>query len=238
MSLNLFRTLCEKIEMKRFISIGITISALFLLFYPPCIAQASNVIIEKKVRYARFFGIARSSFDVNNLPSSPSYASLEVRLGYGIVKPIGKYFELKSGLNLGLKAKRKSYFFGPSKQFAYEPWVMLSLDEAASNRNHFFAEIPLALQFNPPRTRIGLKGGLNFRTWAPNNNSVDALTARQEIGVLGGISYNLIKRINIGVEHYYGLTDILNGSYPGNNTHLMKYQVRNQFTQITIEQFF
>ncbi|MCW5912070.1 MAG: hypothetical protein KIT62_13430 [Cyclobacteriaceae bacterium] len=186
----------------------------------------------------KFLSVGGSSFDVNGLPSSPSYASLELRLGTGIVKPIGKYFDLKSGLNIGLKVKRKSYFFGPSRQFTYKPWVMLSLDEAASNRNHLFIDIPLSLQFNYPKYRLGLKGGLNFRFWAPNDKSVDVLTGRSEIGMLGGISYNLIKRINIGLEYYYGLTDILGGSYYENNSHLMEYHVRNQFTQITIEHNF
>jgi len=210
----------------------------FLFISQLCLAQILNSDFNKKLRYTRALGIARSTFDVTGFPSSPDYASLELRLGAGIVKPIGKYFELKSGLNLGLKVKRKSYFFGPSKQFTYEPWVMLSLDEAASSRNHFFLDIPLTLQFNPPKTRIGLKGGLNFRFWAPNNDSVDVLTARQEIGLLGGISYNVFKKINIGLEHYYGLTDIWGGSYTGNNSQIIQFHARNQFTQITIEQTF
>jgi len=190
------------------------------------------------LRYTRALSMARSTFDVTGFPSSPDYASLELRLGAGIVKPIGKYFDLKSGVHLGLKVKRKSYFFGPSKQFTSEPWVMRSLDEAASSRNHLFVEIPLTLQYNVPKTGIRLKGGLNFRFWAPNNDSVDVLTARPEMGMLGGVSYNLIKGINISLEHYYGLTNILSGSYFINNSQLIEYTVRNQFTQIVIEQTF
>jgi hypothetical protein len=218
--------------------VEIITATLFLLSFQFSLAQVSNVIPYRKFQYTRFLGIARSSFDVNGRPSSPSYASLEVRIGVGVVKPIGKYFELKSGLNAGLKVKRESYFFGPSKQFTYEPWVMRSLDETASNRNHFFAEIPLTLQYNLPKTRIKLKSGLNFRFWAPNDDSVDVLAGRPEIGMLGGISYHLIKRINIGIEHYYGLTSILKGSYSGNNSKLIEYNVMNQFTQIVIEQTF
>lgn len=223
--------------MKRFIRLEIITTILFLLTWQLSFAQISNVINDKKFRHTRFLSVARSSFDVNGFPSSPSYSSLEFRLGVGIVKSLGAYFELKSGLNLGLKVKRKSYFFGPLMQFTYEPWVMPSLDETASGRNHLYADIPLALQCNLLKTRIGLKGGLNFRLWAPNDASVDVLTAKPEVGMHGGISYHLAKGISIGVEHYYGLTDILNRSYFRDNPYV-HYRVRNQSTQITIEQIF
>ncbi|HRE67529.1 MAG TPA: hypothetical protein PLM56_07685 [Cyclobacteriaceae bacterium] len=223
--------------MKKLISYNI-ILILFLLSCYSTLAQESNVINYKKFRYTKFLSVGGSSFDVNGFPSSPSYTSLELRLGTGIVKSVGKYFDLKSGLNIGLKVKRKSYFFGPSRQFTYKPWAMPSLDEAASNRSHLFIDIPLSMQFNYPRYRLGLKGGLNFRFWAPNDKSVDVLTGRSEIGMLGGISYNLIKKINIGLEYYYGLTDIWGGSYYENNSHLIEYYVRNQFAQIAIEHTF
>lgn len=224
--------------MKRFFEFDIITVTLLIFIYQSSVGQISDLINDNKFRYTRFLGVARSSFDVNGLPSSPSYSSLELRLGAGILKPIGKYFELKSGLNLGLKVKRKSYFFGPSKQFTNEPWVMRSLDEAASSRNHFFVEIPLTLQYNLPNTRIRLKGGLNFRFWVPNNDSVDVLTGRPEIGMLGGVSYNLYKRISIGLEYYYGLTNILRGYYYINSSQLIEYNVRNQFIQVVIEQTF
>ena len=222
--------------MKSHLRIIITVS--FLFISQLSFAQILNSDFNKKLRYTRAVNIARSTFDVTGFPSSPVYPSLELRLGAGILKPLAKHLDLKSGIYLGLKLKRQSYYFGLSKQYTTEPWVLPALDEAASSRNHFFVDIPLVLQFNPPKTRIGLKGGLNFRFWAPNNDSVDVLTARPEIGLIGGISYNLIKNISIGLEHYYGLTDILGGSYTGTNNQLTRYHVRNQFTQITIEQTF
>lgn len=224
--------------MKIHLKINLLTTVSFLFISQLCLAQIINSDFNKNLRYTKALSIARSTFDVTGLPSSPDYASLELRLGAGIVKPIAKYFDLKSGVYLGLKIKRQSYFFGLSKQYTNELWVLPALDEAASSRNHFFVDIPLTLQFNPPKTKIGLKGGLDFRFWAPNNDSVDALTARQEIGLLGGISYSLFKKITIGLEHYYGLTDIWGGSYIGNNSQLIQYHVRNQFTQITIEQNF
>lgn len=212
---------------------------LLLLSYQSCLAQGLNVITnDKKLRYTRILGVARSTFDVNGRPSSPNYASFELRFGAGVVKPIGEHVELRSGLNLGVKGKRKSYFFGPSGQFTYEPWVLPHLDEAASTRNHFFVEIPLTLQFNPAMTGIGIRCGPNYRFWAPNNSSVDVLTAKHEIGVLGGISYKVIKDISIGLEYYYGLSSISGGSYISSNSQLNEFNVRNQFAQLTIEQTF
>lgn len=224
--------------MKIHLKLNLLTTVSFLFISQLCLAQIINSDFNKNLRYTKALSIARSTFDVTGLPSSPHYASLELRLGAGIVKPIAKYFDLKSGVYLGLKIKRQSYYFGLSKQYTNELWVLPALDEAANSRNHFFVDIPLTLQFNPPKTKIGLKGGLDFRFWAPNNDSVDALTARQEIGLLGGISYSLFKKITIGLEHYYGLTEIWGGSYIGNNSQLIQYHVRNQFTQITIEQNF
>lgn len=232
--------LLAKMEMKKLITFSMLAATLFLLSHASGFAQRGDVIDNGKsrpLRHSRFLAIGRSSFDVNGFPSSPDYASLEMRLGAGIAKLLGKNFELKSGVTLGLKFKRKSYFYGPSKQFTNEPWVSLNLDETASSRNHLFIESPVALQFKLPKTGVRLKGGLNFRFWAPNNASVDVLSFQPEIGILGGISSNVGKRINVGVEHYYGLTDIWGGS-SRSNPGLIWFYVRNQFTQIVIERSF
>ena len=179
--------------MKTHLNIIITVG--FLYISQLSFAQILNSDFNKKLRYTRALNIARSTFNVTGFHSSPDYPSLELRLGLGILKPIAKHFDFKSGVYLGLKMKRQSYYFGLSKQYTFEPWVLPALDEAASSRNHFFVDVPAVLQFNPRNTRIGLKGGFNFRCWAPNNDSVDILTARLEIGLLGGISYRVIKNI-------------------------------------------
>ena len=96
----------------------------------------------------------------------------------------------------------------------------------------------MTLQFNPPKTKLGIKAGLNSRFWAPNNANVDVLTARGEIGMLGGISYKITNRINIGLDYYYGLTDIWGGSYFTGIAQTGEFHVRNQFTQLTVEHSF
>ncbi|MBX2897263.1 MAG: hypothetical protein KF763_17580 [Cyclobacteriaceae bacterium] len=223
--------------MRRFIYILVLSITLFLISYQSPFAHISNVINPKKIRYSKFLGVARSSFDVNGFPSSPSYSSLELRVGTGIIKPLGHYFDLKSGLSIGLKVKRNSYFFGTPNRFTNKQWVLPSLDETVSNQHHLFIEVPLSLQFRP-KPKLSFRSGLNFRFWLPNDESSDVLAGRPEIGMLGGVSYALTSRIKIGLEHYYGLTNILSGSFYVNNSQLIKYHVRNQFTQITIERTF
>jgi len=222
------------IYMKTHMKINILITVSFLFISQLNLGQVINSDFNKKLRHTRALSIARSTFDVTGFPSSPDYASLELRLGAGIVKPIGKYFDLKSGVYLGLKMKRKSYYFGPSKQYTYEPWVHPGLDETASSRNHIVVDIPFTLQFKPPKTKLGLSAGLNARCWAPNNANVDVLTARPELGLLGGVSHKLVKAINIGFDYYHGLTDI----YGGNISQSGEFHVRNQFIQLTLERYF
>ena len=218
--------------MRRFLWYNI-ITLVFLLSELACAAQIENGTQGKKLKFTGFFSVARSTFDVRNFSSSLTYPSLEFRCGGGIAKPIGKNFELKSGLYWGLKVKRKSYLSPPSQEFP-----ILRLDEAASSRNHFFADMPLTMQFNLPKPKIGFKAGLNSRFWAPNNKSVDVLTNKMEVGVLGGISCLIMKRISMGFEYYHGLTDIFGGSYFLNNGQLSAFHVKNQFTQLTFEHTF
>ncbi len=220
--------------MKRFIRLDISAAFILLLNSNLCVAQIAKGVNDRKFIYTRALSIARSAFDVTGFPSSPDYASLELRLGAGIVKPIGKYFDVKSGVYLGLKMKRQSYYFGPSKQYTYEPWVHPGLDQTASSRNHIVVDIPFTLQFKPPKTKLGLSAGLNARCWAPNNANVDVLTAQPEIGLLGGVSHKLYRAINIGFDYYKGLTDIHGGSLQ----HSGEFHVRNQFVQLTLERDF
>jgi hypothetical protein len=211
--------------------------ALVLTNHRSSSAQVSSVINPRRIQYSKFMSIARSSFDVNGFPSSPSYSSLELRLGTGIIKPLGRYLDLKSGLNIGLKVKRNSYFFGIPNRFTNKQWVLPSLDATASNQHHVFIEVPLSLTFRPQRKLI-FRSGLNFRFWLQNDANSDVLAGRPEIGILVGISYSVNSRINIGFEHYYGLSKMLIGSYYGDNLQVIRYHMRNQFTQITIERAF
>lgn len=77
-----------------------------------------------------------------------------------------KDIQLKSGLAFGVKVKREA--FNSSNLVIIGPPFM-ELDEFASNRNHYFMEIPLILQYNLPHPKIGLSLGISYRFFFPNN---------------------------------------------------------------------
>jgi hypothetical protein len=93
--------------MKKFQKFSIITTAIFLFSYHVCFAQISNNDYRKLI-YTRVLSVARSTFEVKGFPSSPDYPSLELRLGVGIVKPVAKLFDLKSGIYLGLKSSNKA----------------------------------------------------------------------------------------------------------------------------------
>ncbi len=192
-------------------------------------AQSLVATSNKKLQYTGVVSIGRSSFICKGYTSPPDYASAEVRIGLGLSKQVGKYFELKSGMYFGLKFKRESYIYGSGNNTYFnEPDLNFSLNKTVSSRNHLVTDIPLVLQFNPPKTKLGLKAGLYGRFWAPYNASVDVLTGRPEVGILGGLSHQLTKRTSLGVELYRGLTRIYSGSYS-----TTVYSAWNQFAQLS-----
>ncbi len=197
------------------------------------IAQKSDKTDHKKIKFIGVLGVARSTFDVSIL--SPKYPTLELRLGAGIVKPFGKFFELKSGLYLGLKVKRESYFIG--QLYTQQGVPLLKLDEASSNRNHFVVDMPLVLQLNVQQNKVGFRAGFNARFWKPNNDDVDVLTNRTEVGILLGITRRITRRVNSGLDFYYGLTDVYGGSIYS-SAPPVNFYVRNQFAQLTLEYSF
>lgn len=222
-------------RINKLLNVRIIGTVIFLFSSQWSVAQVSDRTSNSKFRYLVVLGVARSTFEVRDVPSSPKYPSLELRLGVGLVKPLGKFCELKSGLYFGVKVKRESYYFGPTKNFTYEPSVIPRLDEAASNRNHFVLDIPLILQFNISHNKVGIRTGLNARLWKPHNDDVDVLAALHEIGILSGITHRITQRINIGLDLYLGLSNIYHGGIISNSGYPVSLKVTNQFAQLTVE---
>ena len=77
---------------------------------------------------------------------------------------------------IGIKVKREA-FNKPGQAYTVGP-PFLKLDEVASNRNHYFVEVPLLLQFNLPHLELGLRAGVNYRSFLANTKAVDFLTGR------------------------------------------------------------
>lgn len=201
----------------------VTIAFIFISHF--CSAQ--NQDNDRKIKITAFTSVGQSTFYSN--PSAPSkFPTLELRFGAGIIKPLTKNIQLKSRLTFGVKFKREA--FNSSNLVIVGPPFM-ELDEVASNRNHYFMEIPLILQFNLPHPKIGLSLGFNYRFFFPYNESVDFLTNKREIGILPGISYHFSPRFEVGFDYFFGLTEVYNASGTIDNQEV-NIDVHNRFAQV------
>jgi len=199
----------------------------FLLFFSSYYCKSQHKENNQKINFSLFASTGRSTFYSN--PSAPSkFPTLEMRFGGGIIKPLTKHIELKSRLTFGVKFKREA-FNSPNLVIVGPPFMQL--DDVSSNRNHYFFEIPLILQFNFPHPKIGMSLGFNYRFFFPNNESVDFLTNRREIGILPGISYRIDSKIEIGVDYFFGLTEMYSASGTIDNQDV-SVQTHNRFAQI------
>jgi len=203
------------------------------------IAQEVPITSIKKIKFSASAGIARSTFDFN-VPSPSKFAAPEFRLGLRVTKPISKVFEVKSGLSFGVKVKREAYNKTDSAGsfVVVTPPMFMNTDELASKRNHYFLEIPLLLQIHFDHPALGFRTGLNTRFWQPNNSDVDLLTARPELGAMAGAFFRINRKVDVGVDYYYGITKIDYSSYAIDSSPPSDFIMRNRFLQLTVDYTF
>ncbi|MCE7865143.1 MAG: hypothetical protein DYG99_16540 [Bacteroidetes bacterium CHB5] len=215
--------------MNYYIKYLLTVIVILIVSFQRILAQDQQEdVSRRKINFFLVGGIARSIFEVD-IPAS-KFATPEFRLGVGASKYIGR-FEFKPSVLMGLKGTRPSYKIG---QVYTQPGVpLLKLNDASSNRNHFVVDVPILFQYDLTNPDIGFRLGFNSRFWAPNNQSIDILTAKQEIGLLAGSCVNL-KNFSVGLDFYYGLTKIHGGSITYNGE-FYTFEVINIYSQITIE---
>jgi len=194
-------------------------------------AQEPKEAISKRINLSGYFGAGMSYFGVSNAPNSPSYESIEFRFGLIVNRTLNSILKLKAGLILSTKLKRESYYPAPISLLAN-----YSLDKTASSRTHFSIDIPIMVQVSILKELMNVKIGANLRFWFPNNANVDALTGRNELGLILGLNRNVSKRVNIGAEFYSGLTKIY--SYTESSSSTKKANVTNNFLQIGVEYLF
>jgi len=186
---------------------------------------------DARMRFTAVTSVGQSIFVSD--PSAPSkFPTLEMRLGGGIVKPIGKKFELRSRFTFGVKFKREP-FNQPGQPYIIGPPFM-ALDKLASNRNYYFIELPVAIQFNLPHPKLGFSLGVNYRHFLPHNESSDYSMNRREWGIISGISYHLNNKLHVGLDYYFGLTKIFSSAGLIDNQDFTM-DTRNQFFQLRFE---
>ncbi len=103
------------------IIIALLISALTVLGQPKEGDGSNN-----KIRYSGFFSVGRSTFK-SSVSAPSTFPTLELRMGAGISKSLGKVIELRSRLAFGVKFKREAYN-KPGQPYVIGPPFM-ELDE-------------------------------------------------------------------------------------------------------------
>ncbi len=221
---------------------AILIFVVQFLLISNCIAQTMDEPSVNKIKFTVAAGAGRSLFATKMLSQFPkTEPNTEVRFGMGMVKPIGKYFDLISGLNIGVKIKGDRAYSSSSSVKLISPFTYL--EEAVNSRNHYFVEIPLLVQFSILKKKIGFRAGGNYRNFSPNkgyenSGGPDFLSNRKELGILTGVSIRLVDNLKLSASYCFGTTpvyaaDVEGGSFGG--FLFDDYRVRNQFSQFTLE---
>lgn len=206
----------------------------FLLILIFNLAHGQNDVTTKQpIVWSGVFSVGRSTFE-SNIPAPSKFPAVEFRVGMGLSKPLNKLLDMKSRLNIGVKWKRDSYI-NQGQVSGISP-LFMGLDRLASNRNHYFIDIPLLLQFNFPHPALGVNMGINYRFFLPNNHAVDALTNRGEIGLMAGTTYRIGKWMGVGLDYTIGLTKIYQTSGTIDSSQV-SLDVFNHFGQIRLEYF-
>lgn len=206
--------------MKLFVSIA------FLFSVSHFVYSQSSQFKNNHYNFSSIVGISRAKFEVTGV-STEEYPTFEVRLGGVISRNLSSRVQIKTGLNICFRAKRKSYLIDGN--YVGKGVLSLLLDETASKRNHVALELPLYLTILLNGNRSNLNAGLMGRFWQPNDMAGDVLRSRQEIGYIAGASQKISSDLSIGIDFYWGLSSV------PLNLNSTLYRVRNRFAQLTLE---
>jgi hypothetical protein len=219
----------------------------------------SAVKSPSKLKFSFSAQAGKSKFDTNIADAYSGFPTIEVRLGLGALIRLNKYFDLISGVNIGNKIKGKRMFPPGSTPgyFLRLPSPYNNLEESVNSQDHYFIEIPLLVQFNLPKPKIGFRIGANGRQFFETDGHLDSsgqyrqddfLSGRLEIGVLSGVSVdlgniskNLGSRIKLTGSYYVGVSNITGGYWVGgfNGTGAdVNFLVKNRFWQAGLEYYF
>lgn len=203
----------------------------------------------RKIKFSLSGGIARSTFVYGKHSIDFNFPTAELRLGMGLSKVMLRNFEIKSGLSIGVKLKRK-----PDPNPNRDPaQIYAGLDGVVSGLNHWFYEIPLLFQYNFNKEIMGqpnffgIRTGVNYRLFwdrEANVQGFDFFQNLSEFGVIIGANLNISKRINLGIDYCMGITKIFGAAIftgdplanpPVAPTLLYDFYARNNFIQLKME---
>jgi hypothetical protein len=215
-----------------------------LLFSTCCNSQSSDRPNSGKTEFSIFGGAGRSFFATNSHQSQLRFPTAEVALGVGAKRKLFRDFDAKLYLNVSGKIKGNRVYPPGSPVIVLSPPVN-ELDGTANGRNHYSLEVPLLIQFNVPKSRVGINTGVCYRYFFKNrgyefSDGPDFLSTQNEFGVLAGITIQLTAKFRTSAQYYFGLTNVYNRTVLlwGSPTAENGFEVRNQFSRVAIEYIF
>lgn len=201
----------------------------------------------KKFDLGLLFGIGNSYF-THNVDTEKSFPHAEIKTGIIVKKKLIKSLSIKTGLNLGLKLRRKPYYtyYGFAVLIDQEDFNNLSIVDFVQNmdktlnRKHGFIELPLSVQLNLLK-KLSISVGGNFRWYFPkeqiNYFDLDYISGHEDYGILTGFSYLISNKVSLGFDYYHGLNKIYSNYDIGTFYYFPneRQYVTNKFVQVAIE---
>lgn len=203
------------------------LTTIILLLMTEGIAMSQLITPDKKLKHSIHFGVARSTFKVSGILTE-KYPTIDFQTGWELSKPLTPRIQIKSGINLYFKGRRKSYFVNGSAYYGNKTPILL-LDETTSKKYHCSFDIPLRFEYSFFNFNSSINAGILGRLWQPTNLSGDVLRSQKEIGYLLGARQKISSRFILGVDFYFGLSRLVR--LPINSGY---YTVRQNYMQAKI----
>ena len=212
----------------------VTIPIRFIVLVALCFSIVSTQAqTEEPSRKMSFFvtaGAGQASFLINK-KNSPDFAQPDVRLGFGVSKPLFKRISLYTRLNVGYR------FPNPEKSVNYGygtgMWLNSWLYEVP-RREHWFFDVPVIVNYQFLRPRISIGVGALYNMIVKSGTDITFTDNRNDVGVVGRIAWRANTSFEIGGEYYAGMIKMLE-TYPVSSPDYMS--VRNQFAQVFINYY-
>jgi hypothetical protein len=173
-------------------------------------------------QYSIMTGAGISRFEVNGIQTE-KYPTAEFKIGGVVKKSFNSRIGFRSGLNVCIKSKRNSYLTD-GVYYNGKGFLIPSLDETTSKKTHVAIELPIAL-YGKFAWNSELVFGVMGRAWQATDLPGDILKSQQEYGLWGALNKPVTKRIDAGIELYWGLRKFPTGLLIGGPN----YTVKNSF---------
>ena len=185
-----------------------------------------------KLSYSLAAGTGVSYFTYTSTKVKEQFASPEFRLDLGIQKQLTKKLSLHSGLRVGLKLKT-TRIYSDQEYHSMSTRSLGSVDETQSRSDHYFIEIPLTIQYQYKKFKVG--AGVVYRNLIQFNDTRYVIyNTTSDIGITPSLSYQLNNRLTLNTEYYFGTISFFKGRAYDNTQNPVAVKAYNRYAQISI----